>query len=514
MLRNLAIRNVHTSHFLLIDFDFWPSDNLYSEILRQRNHFMNKKMMAVVVPAFERVSMCKTISECNRRNSVFNTPFMPTNLSSLIDCFSKKKCTIFHSKTFPAGHSSTDSSKWMDTSSTWLHPNPIKCFQSSQYEPYIVLSKSSITPKYDERFLGYGQNKRQFNEHLRHIGFSFEVLPRAFLIHFPHEQSEARTHPAFTKNDALYSGFACYLAHKYQNPPTPLCRPSSEPDACVHAKTLNDKLDHYQNIKLPITTKFERIAAAQAAKAQRLARLSATSVITNKVSVDKTPIKSSIMKSDFKLPIKISNVTSTATKLDCGHRMSEPFDEKLNLEWAESTQARNKLDIAVSDLSSAMIKVSNLESALTTCHSALSNAFVEAETTKQTGLSIAAEAASQYAALKTMSVRTAVEGAAYIRETALRKSFDQTRWQWEAKLAFLEEKIVSQTAVIASLNGSQQQLEAELSTAKDLIAFQNVIIESLNGMQRDKVDIVESGHRVEVDDVRIPNEQHEVVLAQ
>ena len=42
----------------------------------------------------------------------------------------------------------------------------LECFGSSRYEPYLVLPLTG-TPRYDERFSGYGKNKIQFVQHVR-----------------------------------------------------------------------------------------------------------------------------------------------------------------------------------------------------------------------------------------------------------------------------------------------------------------------------------------------------------
>lgn len=58
------------------------------------------------------------------------------------------------------------------------------------FEPYVFVSKKHI-PWFDERFSGYLENKLLFSEHLHHLGFTFLVHPGAFMVHYPHEQSEA-----------------------------------------------------------------------------------------------------------------------------------------------------------------------------------------------------------------------------------------------------------------------------------------------------------------------------------
>ena len=51
-LRNVAMMGVTTSHFLMLDVDFWPSSNLYSTICKYAPLVDQKT--ALVVPAFSR----------------------------------------------------------------------------------------------------------------------------------------------------------------------------------------------------------------------------------------------------------------------------------------------------------------------------------------------------------------------------------------------------------------------------------------------------------------------------
>ena len=54
MLRNLAVSLVTTSHFLVVDIDFWPSSNLKAEIQGIWWQLVSDPSMAIVVPAFAR----------------------------------------------------------------------------------------------------------------------------------------------------------------------------------------------------------------------------------------------------------------------------------------------------------------------------------------------------------------------------------------------------------------------------------------------------------------------------
>lgn len=55
------------------------------------------------------------------------------------------------------------------------------------YEPYVVV-RSDI-PKYDTRFVGFGWNKVSHIMELEARGYTFIVLPNAFIIHMPHAPS-------------------------------------------------------------------------------------------------------------------------------------------------------------------------------------------------------------------------------------------------------------------------------------------------------------------------------------
>ena len=79
LLRNVGIRAVRTSHFLVLDMDMWPSragartasrlDNLYQELARLPLTMLDSTRAAVIVPAFflkreEILSKCSSVLSC------------------------------------------------------------------------------------------------------------------------------------------------------------------------------------------------------------------------------------------------------------------------------------------------------------------------------------------------------------------------------------------------------------------------------------------------------------------
>lgn len=109
-LRNIAINNIETSHFLYNDIDFmvsgngkgikWLVDQLYEKLMMIPESFMNQEKQAIIVPAFEylpkmQVSQREFASVLRRY-----MPNVPKNKSSLAICLNlgSKECTIFRDK--------------------------------------------------------------------------------------------------------------------------------------------------------------------------------------------------------------------------------------------------------------------------------------------------------------------------------------------------------------------------------------------------------------------------------
>ena len=53
VLRNMAIRTVRTTHFLVLDVDLWPSEDVYEAAIAVPDALLRRKYAALVVPAFQ-----------------------------------------------------------------------------------------------------------------------------------------------------------------------------------------------------------------------------------------------------------------------------------------------------------------------------------------------------------------------------------------------------------------------------------------------------------------------------
>lgn len=235
-LRNLAIAEVKTTHFMVIDADLWPSGSLYKSLLDFTSERRGSPVdplrtprMAIVVPAFSYEGpMKKTCNESAQSGlqgrcstSVAYRSAIPDSFAKLKACVLDKNCFMFDRRN-PSGHGSTNYQAWTIQRSL----RRIKCFKSARYEPYVLL-RTCDAPLYDERFFGYGKNKIQHVFHLRYAGFFFEVYPREFLMHIPHKISKAKE--AWRDNehrdsmDQLYKRFQQQVRASYEVPLTPLC---------------------------------------------------------------------------------------------------------------------------------------------------------------------------------------------------------------------------------------------------------------------------------------------------
>lgn len=249
VLRNLGLDEVRTSHVLMVDVDFVPSQNLHetirSVLIQQQQKQQNANVtladkQAIVVPAFARVldPPCSTDVDCGQhlRN---NSSFIPHTFDEIQHCFSKKDCIVFQSNDNWPGHASTRSNDWLKKQ--WYENNDtsvirrISCFETLRYEPYVVIrwcprnvdastttTSRPLAPYYDERFHGYGKNKIEYIAHLRLLGYQFRVLPEGFIVHNPHVESavkdtwnnvaESDLHRTM---DRLYQTFVGELVDKY-----------------------------------------------------------------------------------------------------------------------------------------------------------------------------------------------------------------------------------------------------------------------------------------------------------
>ena len=116
LLRNIAIKNVRTTHFLVTDMDLWPIRkscvmesevaSAYQRLLRLPKKLLLSNRSAVIVPSIfaakkERIlKKCETLEECAvawrlvERMRSRSDRFFPKTKAELVSCFDAGKCSM------------------------------------------------------------------------------------------------------------------------------------------------------------------------------------------------------------------------------------------------------------------------------------------------------------------------------------------------------------------------------------------------------------------------------------
>ncbi|CAJ1959267.1 unnamed protein product [Cylindrotheca closterium] len=186
-LRNLALQQVETTHIVFIDVDFWSSEGLYDILTNKTvtSALVENKDIALVIPAFQLFRQCTLWVDCRERN----VPSMPFSLDELLDMRRNKRGHIFD-PTNKGGHGSTLYEEWLlQEEGTLLE---IPCLKSNRYEPFIVVRYCRDLPPFQEAFSGYGKNKMSWMMQLVRSGYTLSQLGGAFLVHYPHLDSQSR----------------------------------------------------------------------------------------------------------------------------------------------------------------------------------------------------------------------------------------------------------------------------------------------------------------------------------
>ena len=109
-LRNLAIVNIVTTHFLVFDMDMWPIRiprsflsflaSLYSKIMRIPQNILDSPSAAIIVPSFFLnkdivLSQCKNLMDC----AMLSERLFPVNRTSLLKCIQRGTCLYHKART-------------------------------------------------------------------------------------------------------------------------------------------------------------------------------------------------------------------------------------------------------------------------------------------------------------------------------------------------------------------------------------------------------------------------------
>ncbi|KAK8816244.1 hypothetical protein WA556_001189 [Blastocystis sp. ATCC 50177/Nand II] len=185
LLRNLAVDNTLTSHFLLIDEDVWPAYTAYTALTSLPQAYLANPFNAMILPTFALSNSVLSPSMCTTLRSCVDSAarFFPKNKEALAVCLRRGKCTAAN----PAAHD------YLPANWTNLPPttpfSPLPCFRQRFLEPFVMVQRWAELPRFDTRFGEEGLDRAQWVEALRYMGYEFSVLAQSYAVDMPHPTS-------------------------------------------------------------------------------------------------------------------------------------------------------------------------------------------------------------------------------------------------------------------------------------------------------------------------------------
>eukprot|EP00195_Chlamydomonas_chlamydogama_P004801 CAMPEP_0202898276 /NCGR_PEP_ID=MMETSP1392-20130828/6833_1 /ASSEMBLY_ACC=CAM_ASM_000868 /TAXON_ID=225041 /ORGANISM="Chlamydomonas chlamydogama, Strain SAG 11-48b" /LENGTH=372 /DNA_ID=CAMNT_0049584147 /DNA_START=271 /DNA_END=1389 /DNA_ORIENTATION=- len=183
-LRNAAMLAAQTPAVAMVDADLLLSSALTHELGKEdRSSALLDQLQqrhVLIMPAFETT---KALSI--RAGAELVGKAVQSDKAGLMPLLDSGHLQPFARQAYPRGHNCTDFKRWFSTSKPYHIEYLVNC------EPWFMVWRQH-NPNYDARFRGYGWNKVQQVALVNASGFTFEVHPRAFLVHRPHPRSPAQ----------------------------------------------------------------------------------------------------------------------------------------------------------------------------------------------------------------------------------------------------------------------------------------------------------------------------------
>jgi len=172
IVRNRALQQVTTEFVILLDMDFVPDPGLYNYILNNYDLINdNTAPRAFVIPAF-----------------AYSPPGVPSNKIWTEVPFPESKAKLseavenelFKYEQWGEAQKDTNIPKWLKSDD--LYP----VYPGDWFEPYVLVNLKYV-PFFDERYIYYGDDKTQWNNHLKWLGTEMWVIPNHYILHLPHK---------------------------------------------------------------------------------------------------------------------------------------------------------------------------------------------------------------------------------------------------------------------------------------------------------------------------------------
>ncbi|KAB0792715.1 hypothetical protein PPYR_14674 [Photinus pyralis] len=174
-LRNVALRNVVTSHVFLADIDYLPMSKLHKTLLPYLAKMATHKK-ALVIPAFATNG---------------SKPVSPLTVDELKEAWDKRFIIPLPEKTLGSEHLPTDYKRLRNAT------EPYTIQWKPNHDPCIVVQSNVV--EYDERFFGYGHGRVSHILELHTQNYEFIVLPNTFVVYLDH--LKGRDYEQFAKDD-------------------------------------------------------------------------------------------------------------------------------------------------------------------------------------------------------------------------------------------------------------------------------------------------------------------------
>lgn len=247
LLRNTAIRNVATTHFLVLDMDLWPCRRSLFSLARRRRRKGATSHPDVGIARPQRRHPPRLLL---RPQGAAEALLLRGDLRADVAAERPSRverwtsCRGTSASLSPASSPDTATRRRTACGRTWgwaaaatqmyvmpewyLAPREavvsrVECFVTDFQEPYVLLRYDAETPLFDERFANYGYNKVQLIEHLRAAGYRFYILNHVFAMDLPHPDSLFRKNYLSSldgeslKLQRVYRSFQQMLNTKYAN---------------------------------------------------------------------------------------------------------------------------------------------------------------------------------------------------------------------------------------------------------------------------------------------------------
>jgi hypothetical protein len=191
-LRNLALQNARTQYVIMLDVDFIPNPQMHGQLRKAAEQLEDSnEREALVVPAFEVPS-----------------GQYPNTKAHMVDLMKKSLAYQVHYFKGMHAHLPTNYERWASAD------EPYEVQYEYTYEPYVLIRRD-ICPLYDERFIGYGNDKSAHAYELAAAGFRFFVLPDPFVIHKDHPSPAWRSDQGSGESWQRWVDFTKDMTWKY-----------------------------------------------------------------------------------------------------------------------------------------------------------------------------------------------------------------------------------------------------------------------------------------------------------